>query len=96
MERALDTVDEIGYVVAYTSKADGYISTEVRENFRYRDKFSLRVEKLEDGSISVSVTTYSQFLSDPKNSYREDTSSSGYFEDDIKNRIGAKLKEAAP
>jgi hypothetical protein len=66
---AVDTLDEMGFVIAQMRKSDGYISTDKRERDGERIKVSLRFFKDGEG-IYVKITESQELLvGDDKNVY---------------------------
>lgn len=91
-DAALDTVDEMGFVVAVMNKDDGYISTEMKESVDSRKKVSLRLTRLSEDSVRVSVKSYKENLvTDVDFQYWTEVESEGFLEDEIKRNIASKL-----
>lgn len=77
---ALDTLDELGYVIAQMDKTDGYITTELSDSGSDRSKVSLRIVG-KGNEVTVNVNLYSTSI----------YSGSGRFEKLIKDTIAEKL-----
>jgi hypothetical protein len=88
---ALTTLDEFGYVITQMSKADGYITTGMKEDTRTREKLSMRLTR-GDGFVNVKVNVFNEELVrtiDPP--YWRERQSSGALEKMIRDRMALKL-----
>lgn len=94
-QAALDSLDELGFVIAAMSKEDGYITTQMKGRDRVRDKVSINITGAE-GSVNVKVSLYSEYFRQTGvkawDGYWVETTSDGYMEVEIKELIASKLQ----
>jgi hypothetical protein len=95
-DAAVDTLDEMGFVIVQMRKSNGYISTDKRERDNRRVKVSLRFLKDGEGIyVKITESTTELLVGDDKNKYSKrrwiSVGTSGLARKEIRRRMYWKL-----
>jgi hypothetical protein len=93
---AIYTLDDLGYVIIQMRKEDGYISTDIKDHGRWRNKIRIRLSS-ENNLVKVTINGYYEDLKETTRSdgtilnYWVERKGTGSLEQMIKDEIASRL-----